>query len=488
MKRISSIFFVVLLLLSSEISLAMKRSANQANILSGEIFDVASAIVALGLIGGLQQFQSSGTTSSEEPPVSISHDPDGTPVLNLNLNETQLQETVTNARRSFITSIQVTASPTVGIRRFEIAKYKKKLYVINDANPEVSVVDLSTNSLEKFSINEKPLLIVACENMLYIACEPNIILAIDVNDRRTSSILQLPCDLNNSVYLKMEASCGKIYLRNDNNIYIIATEKNSTNCIEAYPSIHNPSHITSLVPPQIPFGQYVYSVNYDSADVVVHDLQANEARFIVAGQGPWAMAIGKKQYAINVSTSYLYVANYEDSTVSVINPAINRSIRTIVLPPHSHPRKVLIQGRWLYVEGDFGKDQFLMFDINSNDDKPIASIKAHSLFPIGHLLYLFDGKNELAVFDPRNFIKPIKTFPVSSCSKFLLVGSMMYIADCTAKGGVMVIDTTKNQVVENIETGPYPAHLFGEDGKLYVLTAGDSTLMIIDLEQRGTDH
>src|SRR5262249_19685403 len=183
----------------------------------------------------------------------------------------------------------------------------------------------------------------------------------------------------------------------------------------------------------------------------------------------------------------IYVGNFKDNTVSVIDSTTRGIVATVPVATGPHGITITKDGRWVFVAGD-GSSQVSVID--TGNDQVARTIEVGksphgmALTPDGRtLLVTVNGDDRLAFVDVAKgtvtgaveVAKP-HTVAIRPDGKFAYVSSQQ-----PGKFALAVIDLKKSAVVQTVALEKAPRDVeFGSDGKLYYTVAGINAVQVLD--------
>jgi YVTN family beta-propeller protein len=245
-----------------------------------------------------------------------------------------------------------------------------------------------------------------------------------------------------------------------------------------------------------PDGHYVYVANYDDDTVSVIDTTTSR----VLGD-PIPVADGPHDLVVSPDGKSLYVIT--NFTMSVIDTASNTAVGNPILLAGG-PSGIAISpnGRYLYisafgdsgtsVNGVWGSGTLSVVDTATNfivgDPIPLGWYPSTvEVSPNGRYVYVANFWDfTLSIIDTATNTTVGTRVPVGGLTQDLAFnadGSQLYIVDSEhSNGGVKVLDTATNTVVGSIDIGAYSARAVrSPDGsRLYISDNGSGTVWVID--------
>ena len=231
-----------------------------------------------------------------------------------------------------------------------------------------------------------------------------------------------------------------------------------------------------------PNGNYVYITNYlDNSVSVIQTSDNTVINTISVGNAP-------KGIEVTPDGSYIYVANSIDSTVSVISTLNNTILKTINLEEPAAYISITPDGSYAYIAPGTADGDFSVIQIS--DNTVIKTILFNdwstgiTVTPNGNHVYA-------TKWDPLGRVYVIQTSD-NTISDIISVegyptgidvtsdGNYVYVVT-TGNNSVSVIQTSDNNVIESISVGYYPENLtISSDGShIYVTNRDDKSLSVI---------
>jgi len=240
-----------------------------------------------------------------------------------------------------------------------------------------------------------------------------------------------------------------------------------------------------------PFGvsateAFVYVTNYFDDTVSVIDTSNNTPiDFDPDTEGIQGISVGDGPYGITVTPygEYAYVTNYIEDTVSVIDTSSNTETTTI--PVGDKPSGVSVTGAFAYVT-NFGTGSVSVIDTALNEVIAEITVGSNplgvSVMPGGEYVYITNyGDDTVSVIDTLSNTVTA-TIPVGDKpSGISVTGAFAYVTNFGA-GSVSVIDTAINEVIAEITVGSGPFGISVTPGGkyAYVNNFGDDKVSVID--------
>jgi YVTN family beta-propeller protein len=218
--------------------------------------------------------------------------------------------------------------------------------------------------------------------------------------------------------------------------------------------------------------------------------QTASATVTVTGLGPiGSIPVGRILNAIAVSAdgTRVYVSNYGDDTVSVIDTATNRVLTNI--PVGDQPKGVAISpdGTHVFVSS-FRSD--IVSVIETATDRVLTNIPVENnptgitVSPDGTRVYVSNQESQRVSVIDTVTNRVLWNIPVGGAPRGVAInpdGTRVYVANSNS-GTVSVIDTATDRVVTNIRVGdrPYGIACSPDGTRVYVTIYGDDTVSVID--------
>lgn len=184
----------------------------------------------------------------------------------------------------------------------------------------------------------------------------------------------------------------------------------------------------------------------------------------------------------------VYVGNFKDNTVSVVDAAIARVVATVPVASGPHGMAVTPDGRRIYVSGDNSSNVSV---IDTTADRVTQTIDVGksphglALTPDGKtLLVAVNGEDQVVFFDPAT-ARAVGSVSVAKPHTIAVRpdGKVAYVASQDPKGfAIVVVDLATRTAIRTIALDKSPRDLeFGHDGKaLYFTEAGVSAVQVLD--------
>jgi YVTN family beta-propeller protein len=185
----------------------------------------------------------------------------------------------------------------------------------------------------------------------------------------------------------------------------------------------------------------------------------------------------------------VYVGNFKDNTVSVIDTASGKVTATVPVAAGPHGMAISSDGRWVYVSGD-GSSTVSVIDTST--DSVAYSIEVgkgphgNRLTPDGKLLLVgVNGDDRIAFVDTEKQTV-IATTEVAKPHTIAITpnGKLAYVASqAPGNFALVIVDISTHAVVGSVKLDKPPRDLeIGHDGKaLYFTQAGVNAVRVLDL-------
>src|SRR4029077_16991586 len=184
----------------------------------------------------------------------------------------------------------------------------------------------------------------------------------------------------------------------------------------------------------------------------------------------------------------VYVGNFKDNTVSVIDTATGKVVATVPVAAGPHGMAITKDGRWVFVSGDHSSQVSVIDTATDSVAQAIEVGKGPhgaTLTPDGkQLLVAINGEDRVVFVDTKKravlgsveVAKP-HTVAIRADGKVAYVTSQL-----PGKFGLAVIDLAKRAVVRTVALDQPPRDgEFGSGGKaLYFTVAGLSAIEVLD--------
>ncbi|HTS39903.1 MAG TPA: plastocyanin/azurin family copper-binding protein [Xanthobacteraceae bacterium] len=184
----------------------------------------------------------------------------------------------------------------------------------------------------------------------------------------------------------------------------------------------------------------------------------------------------------------VYVGNFKDNTVSVVDMAMGKVVATIPVAAGPHGMTITRNGRWVYVAGD-GSAQVSLIDTST--DKVVQTIDVGksphglTLTPDGkRLLVAVNGEDRIAFVDTAKH-QVVGSVPVAKPHTVAIRpdGKVAYVSSQQPGSfALVVIDLSKQTVTRTIPLDKAPRDVeFGFQGKaLYYTVAGQDAVEVLN--------
>lgn len=234
------------------------------------------------------------------------------------------------------------------------------MYVANNYNNSISVIENETLiELENIYIGPYPNDLVFYENKLYIACgEANAVIVYDLIEKKIVYKLPTGSWPHN---IEVEKSRGLILVSNlqGNNVSIIDANINKE--IAKVKTLEYPTKIRISKDRKKFYVCESYIGDSRSGYIEIFSLDNFKSLKRVK--------VGKSPMDIYDDGDFLYVSNFNDGTVSVVDTKIGKRIENIIVG--GMPKGILKYGNSLFI-GDYLRSKVIVLDLESRLTKAIA--------------------------------------------------------------------------------------------------------------------
>lgn len=329
-------------------------------------------------------------------------------------------------RPAMVSSEFVVGTITVGNNPEHMVVLGSNIYVVNEADDSVSIVDSSSNSVTStISVGDGP---------------------------------QYALVLGTKVYV---ANGG------DGSVSIIDTEDN--NSVETIP-------VGTLPYVMVALGSKIYITDITESSVSIIDT-SNNNDIEIAG-------VGSEPNDIAVLGTKVYTANVGDSSVSVIDTMDSNSVTNIPLGRSiaNDTQSLLFFGDLLLVAGL--SDDGVISVIDTSDNNSVSELSAGvgsviSLAILGSNIYAVSSNSQsVAIIDTAqgNSITLVEVGEGPYTSAVL--GTKIYAANYDGSS-VSIIDTENDNVVNTVNTGAGPYAMVSVGNRMYVANYLTNTITVI---------
>jgi YVTN family beta-propeller protein len=226
---------------------------------------------------------------------------------------------------------------------------------------------------------------------------------------------------------------------------------------------------------------HIYVTNYldDTVSVIDAGTKAVVATVRV-GRAPAGVAVSPDRRSV-------YIANTESNTVTVLDSASNRIVATIALPHSSQPVGVALSpdGRDLYT-ADGGSNRVSV--INTRTRRVVASVRVGrqplsvALSPNGRTLYVANsGSGNLSVIN-ANTLRLARAIPTGQFTSGVAVtpdGRSVYVTNELT--GVTIINAVTGTVEARLATpSPFGLATSPDGSRAYIADLGPGNVTVID--------
>jgi len=227
--------------------------------------------------------------------------------------------------------------------------------------------------------------------------------------------------------------------------------------------------------PPLSYGQYLlvpssedrllYVIDISLADPIVHTIEVGHG---AGAQQPY------------LYRNLLYVSNFADSTVSVIDPTRWERIRTI--PVGHRPLQALGSYGLIFVVSSFD-ETLSIIQSETGEVRATINLGRHPERPVVHGQYLYIANhfgNTVDVLDPAQGFAIIQTIEVGRNPLEPLLHENLLFVSNEMDGTVSVIDTNQgNKVIETFKVGPFPQQAIFLNGKLYISNSLSHSMSVL---------
>ena len=237
--------------------------------------------------------------------------------------------------------------------------YKNKILTANSYDSSISVIDLNEKqTIETYFIGAHPNDIKTYKNKGYILCgEINSLIVFDMKEKNT--IFQINTDENPH----------SIAIDNNGIGYLCSLQGNSLEIIDCNKNILLKKFLGLNYPIKV-----IISKNLENIFVVESYLGEEREGYVnVLSKKDFSsllkIKVGKSPVDIWEENNSLYVSNFEDGTISIINLSLGKEVKRIYLG--GMPRGIIKYKKNIFV-GDYGNDRIVKIDLENKKIKNIA--------------------------------------------------------------------------------------------------------------------
>ncbi len=226
----------------------------------------------------------------------------------------------------------------------------------------------------------------------------------------------------------------------------------------------------------------VYVANFSDGTVSVLDGKAkNLLATVQIGGNPHGIAV-------NTANDKIYVGNFASKTVSIVSGRTNRAFTYLQAGGRVAGVAVNPTTNRIYVTSDDEEHNFLVFDGDTN--RVIAAMnvgqnpKAVTVNPVTNLIYVAVGNQVSVLSGETNAV--IATVPVGASTVALAVNPTLNHIYVTIAGrtshALCVIDGKTNAIIATLNVGSIPngVSVNPTTGQVYVANNNDNTVNVID--------
>lgn len=204
---------------------------------------------------------------------------------------------------------------------------------------------------------------------------------------------------------------------------------------------------------------------------------------IIAFANQISIQVGNAPSAI-IFHEYIYVANYNSSTVSVIDPSTNSVISTIQVG--SNPISLVYADGYIFV-ADFGSNQISVIRDNEVIKNITDLVSPYSLAYDNRTNEIFVSESflhKIAVINVNN-LSVVRSLEVSffpGAMAYDYYNDKLYVAELPLiyVGSVYVIDPNTGKIINSYNIGGKPVSISYYDGNIYVTSWYNNKLTIIN--------
>jgi YVTN family beta-propeller protein len=250
----------------------------------------------------------------------------------------------------------------VGKRPLAIAvnSVTDRIYVANAGSGTVSVLDGANNTiLATVDVGAQPYVLAADEanNKVYVS-------------NTYSSVMTVIDGATNSTSTIKSGSADAMYIdAKTNNIYLLGYEDANLTLMSGADGSRvklplGAIHLWGIAPDEA--RQTLYVTRIGSGDIVAMDERSHHVVFIATGKMPCALAVNSK-------TNTVYVANYQDGTVTVIDGGKHIATNTIAVGRHPQAIALDSTANRIYVANTLDSTVSV---IDGSSNKVLATVAA----------------------------------------------------------------------------------------------------------------
>ena len=237
--------------------------------------------------------------------------------------------------------------------------YKNKILTANNYDSSISIIDLDEKKeIENYFIGAHPNDIKTYKNKGYILCgEINSLVVFDMKEKNT--IFQMNTDENPH----------SIIIDNNGIGYLCSLQGNSLEILDCNSNIIIKRILGFNYPIKV-----IVSKNLENLFVVESCLGEEKEGYInILSKKDFSnllkIKVGKSPVDIWEDNNRLYVSNFEDGTISIINLNLGKEVKKIYIG--GMPRGIVKYKKNIFV-GDYGNQRILKIDLENKKTKTIA--------------------------------------------------------------------------------------------------------------------
>ncbi len=236
-------------------------------------------------------------------------------------------------------------------------------------------------------------------------------------------------------------------------------------------------------------GRYAYTANYNASSISIVDISNPSAPIQIA-----TTSVGTNPYSIYVSGRYAYTANFTSNDISIIdisNPAAPIQTATSSVGTGAH--SIYISGHYAYV-ANFTSNNISVVDI-SNSLAPVqisttsVGTNPSSIYVSGRYAYVTNQtSNDLSVVDISNPAAPVQiaTTSVGTGPFSIYVSGRYAYAANISSNNISVVDISKSSAPIQTSTltisgGSAPTGIFVSGRYAYVTNQTTNMLAVINI-------
>lgn len=325
---------------------------------------------------------------------------------------------------------------------------KNFAYVANSGSNNVSVIDISNNTIEggPIYVGEQPFDVAITPDGQFAFVVNNFSNNVSRINTRDNQTVGFPINVGSGPYgIDINPLGTYVYVTNiySDNLYKIKTE---TNAIEGSPIDVGDGPVKIAITPN---GEFAYVTNYFSHDVTIVDLVENQAvgSPIPVGSNPFDIAItpnGRYAYVTSLGTDQVYVIDTDTNKV-VFEP----------IPVGDGPFGIAItpDGKYAYIANYYSQNVYVIetFGRTLVNIIPVKGAIDIAITRNGSYAYVVNyNANDVSVIDTNTYEVIKDSIPVGVYPRAIAISESLILQTLTAD-----LSVTKTDLPDPVKLGDY---------------------------------